>query len=60
MWAFAERAANAGDEDDSDDEHEIVEVEILNHERGEVVGNRHGQEPRHGERGTQNRLVGVS
>jgi hypothetical protein len=24
--------------DDSDDEHEVVEVEILNHERGEVVG----------------------
>jgi hypothetical protein len=32
--ALAEGAANAGDED----EHEVVEVEILNHERGEVVG----------------------
>jgi hypothetical protein len=37
-WAVAEGMANAGDEDDSDDEHEVVEVEILNHERGEVVG----------------------
>ena len=37
-WALAEGAANAVDEDDSDDEHEVVEVEILNHERGEVVG----------------------
>ena len=37
-WALAEGAANAGNEDDSDDEHEVVEVEILNHERGEVVG----------------------
>jgi hypothetical protein len=36
--AVAEGMANAGDEDDSDDEHEVVEVEILNHERGEVVG----------------------
>ena len=33
-WAVAEGMANAGDED----EHEVVEVEILNHERGEVVG----------------------
>jgi len=33
-WAVAEGAANAGDED----EHEVVKVEILNHERGEVVG----------------------
>jgi len=33
-WALAEGAANAVDED----EHEVVEVEILNHERGEVVG----------------------
>jgi len=32
--AVAEGMANAGDED----EHEVVEVEILNHERGEVVG----------------------
>ena len=30
--------ANAGDEDDPDDEHGVVGVEILNHERGEVVG----------------------
>jgi hypothetical protein len=37
-WALAEGAANAVDEDDSDDQHEVVEVEILNHERGEVVG----------------------
>ena len=37
-WALADGAANAVDEDDSDDEHEVVEVEILNHERGEVVG----------------------
>jgi hypothetical protein len=37
-WALAEGAANAVDEDDSDDEHEVVEVGILNHERGEVVG----------------------
>jgi len=37
-WALAEGAANAVDEDDSDDEHEVVEVEILNHEQGEVVG----------------------
>ena len=36
--AVAERMADAGDKDDSDDEHEVVEVEILNHERGEVVG----------------------
>ena len=36
--AVAEGVANAGDKDDSDDEHEVVEVEILNHERGEVVG----------------------
>ena len=36
--AVAEGMANAGDEDDPDDEHEVVEVEILNHERGEVVG----------------------
>ena len=32
--AVAEGMANAGDKD----EHEVVEVEILNHERGEVVG----------------------
>ena len=37
-WALAEGAANAVDEDDSDDEHKVVEVEILNHEQGEVVG----------------------
>jgi hypothetical protein len=36
--AVAEGMANTGDEDDSDHEHEVVEVEILNHERGEVVG----------------------
>jgi hypothetical protein len=36
--AVVEGMANAGDEDDSDDEHEVVEVEILNHEQGEVVG----------------------
>jgi len=36
--AVAEGIANAGNEDDPDDEHEVVEVEILNHERGEVVG----------------------
>jgi hypothetical protein len=36
--AVAEGMADAGDEDDPDDEHEVVEVEILNHERGEVVG----------------------
>ena len=35
--AVAEGIANAGDEDDPD-EHEVVEVEILNHDRGEVVG----------------------
>jgi hypothetical protein len=32
--AVAEGIANAGDQN----EHEVVEVEILNHERGEVVG----------------------
>jgi hypothetical protein len=36
--AVAEGIANAGDGDDSDDEHEVVEVEILNLEQGEVVG----------------------
>ncbi|SDG11776.1 hypothetical protein [Halorientalis regularis] len=36
--AVAEGMADAGDEDDPADEHEVVEVEILNHERGEVVG----------------------
>ena len=36
--AVAEGMANAGDEDNPDDEHEVVEVEIFNHERGEVVG----------------------
>jgi hypothetical protein len=37
-WAVAEGMANAGDENDPDDEHEVVEVEIMNHKRGEVVG----------------------
>jgi hypothetical protein len=37
-WAVAEGMADAGDEDDPDDEQEVFEVEILNHERGEVVG----------------------
>ena len=36
--ALAEGIANAVDEDDPDDEHEVAEVEILNHERGRVVG----------------------
>jgi hypothetical protein len=36
--SVAEGMANAGDRDDPDDQHEVVEVEILNHERGEVVG----------------------
>jgi hypothetical protein len=36
--AVAEGIANAGDEDSAHDEHEVVEVEIVNHERGEVVG----------------------
>ncbi|EMA19255.1 hypothetical protein [Haloarcula argentinensis] len=36
--AVAEGVANAGEGEDSDDEHEVIEVEILNHERGEVVG----------------------
>ncbi|MFK8214420.1 hypothetical protein [Haloferax volcanii] len=36
--AVAEGIENAGDEDDPNDEHEVVEVEIFNHERGEVVG----------------------
>ena len=36
--AVAEGMVNAGDRDDSDDEHEVVEVEILTHEWGEVVG----------------------
>jgi hypothetical protein len=36
--AVAEGIENAGDDDDSDDEHEVVEVEILNLEQGEVVG----------------------
>ena len=36
--AVADGVANADDEDDPDDDHEVVEVEILNHERGEVVG----------------------
>jgi hypothetical protein len=37
-WAVAEGMANASDENDPDNEHEVVEVEIMNHERGEVVG----------------------
>jgi len=36
--AVTEGMENAVDDDDSDDEQEVVEVEILNHERGEVVG----------------------
>jgi len=36
--AVADGMANAGDDDDPNDEHEVVEVEILNNERGEVVG----------------------
>jgi hypothetical protein len=36
--AVAEGMANAGDEENSDDEHEVVEAEILDRERGEVVG----------------------
>ena len=36
--AVAEGITNAGDGDDTDDEHEVVEVEILDRERGEVVG----------------------
>ncbi|MYL17306.1 hypothetical protein GLW36_11725 [Halorubrum terrestre] len=36
--AVAEGITNAGDGDDIDDEHEVVEVEILDRERGEVVG----------------------
>ncbi|MCU4728583.1 hypothetical protein [Halapricum hydrolyticum] len=36
--AVVEGMANAGEEDDTDDEHEVVEVEILNHELDEVVG----------------------
>ena len=36
--AVAEGIANAGGEDDPDDDHEVIEVEILDRERGEVVG----------------------
>lgn len=36
--AVAEGIADTGDEENSDNGHEVVEVEILNHERGEVVG----------------------
>lgn len=36
-WAVAEGIENAAD-DEPDDEHEVVEVEILNHEQDEVVG----------------------
>ncbi|WP_193571774.1 hypothetical protein [Haloarcula sp. JP-L23] len=35
---MAEGIENAGDEDDPEDEHEFAEVEILNHQRSEVVG----------------------
>ncbi|MBX0288029.1 hypothetical protein EGH22_16975 [Halomicroarcula sp. F28] len=35
--AVAEGIANADDKDESDDEHEIVEVEILHHQRDEIV-----------------------
>ena len=37
-WAIAEGMANASDRDGLDDEHETIEVEIVNHERSEVVG----------------------
>jgi hypothetical protein len=37
-WALAEGMRIALEEDEEEDEHEVVEVEILNHERGEVVG----------------------
>jgi hypothetical protein len=37
-WALAEGVANADDEDNSDVEHEVVKVEILNHNLCEVVG----------------------
>ena len=60
-WALAEGAADAVDEDEPDDEHEVVEVEILNHERDEVVGNnRHGRESRNGERGITRGFAGIS
>jgi hypothetical protein len=36
--AVAEGMANAGDEDGPNDQHEVVEVEIINHMRDEVVG----------------------
>ena len=36
--AVAEGIANAVDEDNPDDKHEVVEVEILDRNRGEVVG----------------------
>jgi hypothetical protein len=35
--AVAEEVANAVDEADHDDEHEVIEVEILNQERSEVL-----------------------
>jgi hypothetical protein len=36
--AVADGVANAGDEDKPDDKREVVQVEIINHKRGEVVG----------------------
>lgn len=36
--ALAEGVANAGEENEPDDEHGVVEVEIINHEWGEAVG----------------------
>jgi hypothetical protein len=37
-WALTEGVRIALEEDEEEDEHEVVEVEILNHEQGEVVG----------------------
>jgi hypothetical protein len=36
--AVVEGSANAGDEDNSSDAHEVVEIKILNQERNEIVG----------------------
>lgn len=36
--AVAEEIVEAGDEENSDDEHKVVEVEIFSHERGMIVG----------------------
>jgi hypothetical protein len=36
--AVAEGIANAGDEDDHGDQNVVIEVDICNHERNEVVG----------------------